>query len=84
MTYNPGMGAYRASFDNDINLGNFAQFNHLCGVGVDVKQFPPGVAAAPFVYKDESDGSEYDMKFMGGVACIVQDPHTLALRPELA
>ena len=85
MTKNGGMGAYtlfRLSFENDINMGNFAQYKGLCGSGIHVEKFPPAVAAAPFIW--EVLKSEYNMKFMGGVACIVQDPHTLALRPELA
>ena len=85
MTKNGGMGAYtlfRLSFEHDINMGNFAQYKGLCGSGIHVEKFPPAVAAAPFIW--EVLKSEYNMKFMGGVACIVQDPHTLALRPELA
>ena len=82
MRKNPGMGAYQSSFENDINMGNFVEFRHLCGRGIRAEEFPPAVAGAPFVW--DYFGTKYDMKFLGGVACLVQDPRTLALRPELS
>lgn len=82
MQRNARMDAYRPSFENNINMSNFRVRGGRCGRGVCAEEFPPAVAGAPFAW--DYRGTEYDMKFLGGVACIVQDPRTLALSPELS
>ena len=52
--------------------------------GVELKNFPPGMSSAPFLYKDVSTGKKHKMAFMGGVATLVQrnDKHG-ALEPRM-
>ena len=49
--------------------------------GVKTTYFPRGVVYTPFKWIYQ--GNEVPMHFYAGFMCVTQDPHTLALRPEI-
>lgn len=51
------------------------------GGGTTFEALPSGLARVPFLWKYLQQ--EYRMEFLGGFSGVVQDPRTLALRPEI-
>ena len=49
--------------------------------GVKTSSFPRGVVYTPFNWLYQ--GNETPMHFYAGFMCVTQDPHTLAIRPEI-
>jgi hypothetical protein len=98
MRRNNMMDAYKKSYEHGVNPANYGWREYVssrdpwtgppgslnCNYGVNLELFPPGIASAPFKSLDMRVGVAYNMKFLGGVAYIVQDPGTLALQPELS
>jgi len=86
MRRNDAIANYAESIAHKVNLSNFeaskpkpvgnmrASFQPPIGTlrGVKLEHFPPGVASAPFVYKDVSTRKTHKMAFMAGVTCLVQ------------
>jgi hypothetical protein len=50
--------------------------------GVELELFPPGLASAPFKYKDQHTGKTHQMAFYGGVTCLVQHTNG-AIEPKV-
>jgi len=50
--------------------------------GVKLELFPPGLASAPFKYKDQHTGKTHQMAFYGGVTCLVQHTNG-AIEPKV-
>ncbi len=51
------------------------------GGGPTTEQLPSGLSRVPFLWKFLQH--EFQMELLGGFAGVAQDPHTLALRPEI-
>ena len=51
--------------------------------GPELETLPGGISSAPVLYKDVSDGNEYNMKFVAGFFGCTQDPKTLEVTPNV-
>lgn len=53
------------------------------GEGFQTFVAPPGLSRVPFTWRDLVTGRERRMEAVGGLVGVAQDPHTLALRPQV-
>ena len=53
------------------------------GNGPAPSRFPRLPARAPFLWKYDPHGKDYEMEFIGGLMGVRQDPQMLTLRPEI-
>eukprot|EP00808_Paulinella_micropora_P000002 g79172.t1 len=83
---NTGLNNYLESLKTKTNPSNFVGGRRETpkGVqwGVELELFPPGMASAPFLYKDLSTQKNHRMAFMGGVTTLVQHPDG-SLEPQV-
>jgi hypothetical protein len=71
-----GRGERRNAF-----LDSWEKKSDIVFIGVETTSFPRGVVYCPFTWLYQ--GNKIPMHFYAGFMCVTQDPHSLAVRPEI-
>lgn len=81
LTWNPFISTWREAWLGELKNTGALTFEHK-NVAPGEGNFPSGLCSAPVLVKDVLKDTAYEVRFIGGMFGVVQDPQTFALQPE--